>query len=776
MHWHYIENKMEKICENGNFREIGLDLLSRGLRPRLLRPNTKIQLLNKSTDKTYFGGELTRSEWLEYCDGSPFRQCNVGVVLGYGVAVIDIDDPVWLPFFEDVESLRVRTRKGVHIYVRYPTEYGNERKIHTIFRGKKIQIDVLSDGYAVWAGSVVYDEKTGTTTKYELDDKSTDEILEIDCSPSDFVSRVLEEKVPRDFAFEAVGDGLEVRPRVKMQSDNRVDVINIFKKWIPTLRTTATKIECPFHQENNPSLSIYGTGFKCFGCAQKGSLRKLVRKLSEMHDFDIGGLLIDLVEAGLVSGIKGGDAEFNDIFTRLMDRHFEEYPIYKISKNSFVQFNGRYYEEDVERDDVLNALRKRYRKLMRVPVGDIHYASLRAFREYEFDTEVPEAAKYFVALENGLLNLKTLELHEFTKHIFVKDFYEREFDEEFDEEVFRESFNYRSSEDGIGREQLEALLNYESSGLCAESRGQFMIVLVGDGDNGKDIEVMKLDLAVPHKTTRVRDPTGHFTNRSIIKDKFVVVAEARLLRGTDGDFERIKELTSSRPVEINSKYRDTFVMERYPLMICMTNRIGERVSEEMAENEAVLKRIRVIEFNKRFKPDGSFDIRVIDDEMGHNLRFQSLLRRCHRILNDEVKISGDEIKKMTSEFLDDQLEGNLRFFSEVGCESSDEGVMTYVSVDAYYRLYMRWRSKQRTARIANLGKRELGRLRDSMSENTVNWKHKTKIEQIKIPAEMQEKYNLKVKEYCFRVEIFDEEAFETLVKIRAKRDSILVYL
>lgn len=36
-----------------------------------------------------------------------------------------------------------------------------------------------------------------------------------------------------------------------------------------------SKILCPFHQEDTPSLEIYSDGYKCFGCGAQGSLKHL---------------------------------------------------------------------------------------------------------------------------------------------------------------------------------------------------------------------------------------------------------------------------------------------------------------------------------------------------------------------------------------------------------------------------------------------------------------------------------------------------------------------
>jgi P4 family phage/plasmid primase-like protien len=265
--------------------------------------------------------------WAEYQRRKPFASeieewkkrgyQNFGIVCGRvsdNLVVIDIDRAELLYKLNLVEytkkTLTVVTQKGYHLYFRYEgTEPFQRIQRSWLDVGEEKPHEELrfqGEGcYVVGFGSIHPSGK-----KYEIMEGSPLSVMTVPKS-------VFEEIDKRWRDYHDISKVEEVPPEtVKRASEidewkNKINLSSIIEQYVTPVRRSSKYWQglCPFHNDHDPSFTVYNDSWFCFGCNEGGDVISFIQKIENLTFIEAVKKLEDRTGVKYLSTSRGTSKE-----------------------------------------------------------------------------------------------------------------------------------------------------------------------------------------------------------------------------------------------------------------------------------------------------------------------------------------------------------------------------------------------------------------------------------------------------------------------------------
>ncbi len=336
------------------------------------------------------------------------------------------------------------------------------------------------------------------------------------------------------------------------------------------------------------------------------------------------------------------------IFFRKNTFLFDKFARYLKNNNHIIKIDGQLH---VYRDGIYVDGTKEIEAQMIQCIPDLNKAKRAEVLSY-IDIMIMENTKMspanYIAFNNGIYNLETDELEDFSPEIIITNKIPYNYVEGAYSEVTDKTLNKLACQD----ENIRALLE-ECIGYCFYRRNELRksFILTGEKENGKSTFLAMLDNLLGKENTAGLD-LKELGDRFKTAELFGKLANI----GDDIGEEFIpnpsifKKLSSGNPVNVERKGQDPFDFSSYAKLIFSANDIP-KIRDKSG---AVLSRLVIVPFNARFtKDDPDFDpyikYKLIKREPMEYL-IQIGIQGLKRILANQKFTSSKKVEKAIADY------------------------------------------------------------------------------------------------------------------------------
>jgi len=499
---------------------------------------------------------------------------NLAVVCGSisnHLVVLDFDSPeLYKRFFSDIDTFTVRTPSGgYHLYFFDPSL---ERKIPHC-RG--FPIDVQGEGSYVLIPPSQINER-----QYEV-------VRNTEIQTAD-VRKLLDERLPR-----------VERPSNIEDFKRNIKISTVIERYVKKKRQGKGYWLgiCPFHNDHNPSLSVYDDHFYCFGCGEHGDVISFVQKIEKKSFTEAVEQLS--AEFAVPSPLKRRDYVLFDedgkadmfAFAQALDSEFRFICLRK-TRELFVYRDG-YYHDDAE--DYIDAwIRRQFEKAGKIASQHFISELIAEMKGRHYIDREELNPRGYLCLRNGVLDLESLKISPHTPELYFtiqlpvnykpdadcprfKQFLEEIFDEEEKRRLVQEIFGYC---------------------LVRGNPLQKMFMLVGSGCNGKStlLETLRALLGAENTTSLTLQDlsTDRFASSALFGKLANICPEMPSFSLKSA--EKAKPLVGGDVIKGEEKFKKPFFFSVDAKLIFAANKLP-RVSDDSL---AFWRRWVLIKFEKSF--------------------------------------------------------------------------------------------------------------------------------------------------------------------------------
>lgn len=252
-----------------------------------------------------------------------------------------------------------------------------------------------------------------------------------------------------------------------------------------------------------------------------------------------------------------------------------------------------------------------------------------------------------IVVENGLLNLDTMDMEDFTPNYISKNKLPVAYNPDAYSEVMDKTLNKIACNDT----SLRMLLD-EIAGYCLLRRNELgkSFIFVGDGSNGKStlLESIKALIGPNNISSVSLNELGQRFKTAELYGKMLNVGDD-ISNGYIEDNSLFKKLVTGETVNVERKGKDPFDFNNYSKLIFSANEIP-RINDT---SNGLMRRLIIVPFNARFsKSDDDYDPFIKDKLLSSealeyllNRAFMGLLRVLHNRSFTVVKSVEEEIKE-----------------------------------------------------------------------------------------------------------------------------------
>lgn len=252
-----------------------------------------------------------------------------------------------------------------------------------------------------------------------------------------------------------------------------------------------------------------------------------------------------------------------------------------------------------------------------------------------------------IVVDNGLLNLDTMDMEDFTPNYISKNKLPVAYNPEAYNEVMDKTLNKIACNDTSLRMLLE-----EIAGYCLLRRNELgkSFIFVGDGSNGKStlLESIKALIGTNNISSVSLNELGQRFKTAELYGKMLNVGDD-ISNGYIEDNSLFKKLVTGETVNVERKGKDPFDFNNYSKLIFSANEIP-RINDT---SNGLMRRLIIVPFNARFsKSDADYDPFIKDKLLSSealeyllNRAFIGLLRVLHNRSFTVVKSVEEEIKE-----------------------------------------------------------------------------------------------------------------------------------
>lgn len=318
-----------------------------------------------------------------------------------------------------------------------------------------------------------------------------------------------------------------------------------------------------------------------------------------MNDY----VLPDPLDDSELETILRDDAFKKPVFyTNKQFRH-DKFARYLINNSHIKRINGQLH---VYEDGVYKNGAKFIESEMIKHIPDLNRAKraeVLAYLDILVRDNAEVAPAQYIAFKNGILNVETMELTDFSPDIVITNKIEYEYRPGAYHEVCDKTLDKMACYD----EQIRALLE-ECIGYCFYRRNELRkcFILTGEKQNGKSTFLSMLEQLLKGNCVSL--------DLKELGEKFKTAQLAGMLANIGDDIGDefipnaaiFKKLVSGNPINVEQKGKDPFDFSNYAKLLFSANNIP-RIGKGR-DSGAIMSRLIIIPFNARFTPeDPDFD-------------------------------------------------------------------------------------------------------------------------------------------------------------------------
>ena len=435
---------------------------------------------------------------------------------------------------------------------------------------------------------------------------------------------------------------------LKYDNKNRKIIYDIYDdeeyeslpKWLAPINTKTRFIEMEAGDGRNQALFNYILTLQAndFSVDEAKECLQLINKY----------VLEDPLSDEELETLSRDEAFQKPIFFRKNTFLFDKFARYLKNNNHIIKIDGQLH---VYRDGIYVDGTKEIEAQMIQYIPDLNKAKRAEVLSY-IDIMIMENTKMssanYIAFNNGIYNLETDELEDFSPEIIITNKIPYNYVEGAYSEVTDKALNKLACQD----ENIRALLE-ECIGYCFYRRNELRksFILTGEKENGKSTFLAMLDNLLGKENTAGLD-LKELGDRFKTAELFGKLANI----GDDIGDEFIpnpsifKKLSSGNPVNVERKGQDPFDFSSYAKLIFSANDIP-KIRDKSG---AVLSRLVIVPFNARFtKNDPDFDpyikYKLIKREPMEYL-IQIGIQGLKRILTNQRFTSSKKVEKAIADY------------------------------------------------------------------------------------------------------------------------------
>lgn len=177
--------------------------------------------------------------------------------------------------------------------------------------------------------------------------------------------------------------------------------------------------------------------------------------------------------------------------------------------------------------------------------------------------------------------------------------------------------------------------------LLTKNNQEYLVSLYGSGANGKSLLMELIKKALDNVAVDISlDEALHNENTRIrLQNKLVALSSEFSGQLNNRDLQNFKTLVSGQPISARSLYENQITIENYAKFLTSTNEI---ISASTLNNDALLRRLAVIQFAQKFTPRQEIKDTLFKQE---NLElFFNFLIRCALSYQYKIRFSANSAK------------------------------------------------------------------------------------------------------------------------------------
>lgn len=370
------------------------------------------------------------------------------------------------------------------------------------------------------------------------------------------------------------------------------------------------------------------------------------------------------------------DAFKKPIFFKKNTFLFDKFATFLKNNNHIIKINGQLH---IYRDGIYESGADAIEKEMIKHISNLNRSKRQEVISYlellvKDETSISNAK--YVAFKNGVLNIETNELSDFSPEFIITNKIQANYNPKAYHELADKTLNKLACQD----EDIRALLE-EVIGYCFYRRNELRkaFILTGSKRNGKSTfldlintllgrnNIANLDLKELGERFKTAELFGKLANiGDDIGDEFIANPAI------------FKKLVSGNPVNVERKGMNPFDFSNYSKLLFSANNIP-RIKDKSG---AVIDRLIIIPFNAEFSQDDpDFDpyikYKLLNDEVMDYLALIGI-KGLTRILANKGFTKSEKIEKSIKEY-EESNNPALLFFNDI----TEEGVINEASKDVY---------------------------------------------------------------------------------------------
>ena len=346
---------------------------------------------------------------------------------------------------------------------------------------------------------------------------------------------------------------------------------------------------------------------------------------------------------------------------------FDKFATYLKSKNHIIKINGQLhiYKDGIYVDGVQEIEAQMIKHISNL--NRSKRAEVLSYMDIMIRENVQVSHANYIAFRNGIYNIETDTLEEFTPDIIITNKIDFDYDPDAYSELADRTLNKLACHDKNIRMLLEECIGY-----CFYRRNELRkcFILTGEKENGKSTFLAMIEYLLGRNNIASLD-LKELGDRFKTAELFNKLANI----GDDIGSEFIpnpavfKKLASGNPINVERKGKDPFDFSSYAKLLFSANDIP-RIKDKSG---AVISRLVIIPFDARFSPDDPDFDPYIKYKLIQELPMQYLInigiQGLKRILHNRKFTSSDKVTQALQEYTENNNPILLFFKDDVKIEN-----------------------------------------------------------------------------------------------------------
>ena len=413
-------------------------------------------------------------------------------------------------------------------------------------------------------------------------------------------------------------------------------------------------------------------------------------------------------------------------FDKVAERLISKYNfVTAIESDTIYLFTGKIYENKkalaIIKEETEKIIYQCKTKWVNEVIEKIKRKTLKDLQDFDSDPNL-------LTLENGILNLETMELKPHTptclSKVLIPCNYVKPFSNEIKENLkpllFWKFLESSFTLDGkINEENIETVLEIMASVFVKRNIDEKSIMFLGKGENGKSVCLSYIEYLLG------KSNVSHIPLQVLSNDKFATANLDGKLANIFPDLEKnelyhtgvIKTLSSGEAIQVQKKHGHGYDLVPIATQIFSTNRFPKSYDQ----NQGFFRRWIIVKWQRNFENDpdrdGSLKKKLLDNSQERDTVFSTLIHISRRLLESNKFSHSKDWKVIQKEWnanadpLDDFIENYI-----VESEGSRKKLETY----QFYKKIMYLKGETPLG-IGKFGKSFSEYYEDSKNDRTRIW-------------------------------------------------------